>query len=112
MVSTAVSENVSQRIVGSGLRRRGMTCVVLWMVWKNRNDVVWNHSNASAADLAGAYKSSFSMRPSPGVMKCNVDASLLQAMDKLGAGWVLRSSYGEYVEACRLNVWSYGPEDC
>ncbi|KAK2375736.1 hypothetical protein QL285_076606 [Trifolium repens] len=100
-------------------------CVILWSLWKNRNNKVWNNFNEScqaicdrASWLLMSWKNAQQTRsrgeirnmpqvqaslswspPSQGRYKCNVDASFSVQRNKVGIGMCIRDDQGRFVLA-------------
>jgi ribonuclease HI len=102
----------------------GKVATLLWFVWQNRNNKVWNDSSLHARQIGtqaatywldwaainsllpeqhqpaqNAAAASFSaqwQQPPGGYLKCNVDASFYNLAGSTGWGWVLRDSRGVF----------------
>jgi hypothetical protein len=102
----------------------GKAAVLLWFVWQNRNNKVWNdtcthaqqlglqaarHWHAWAAihgllqdqqqpvhDVTAATSAVLWQQPPHGFLKCNVDASFYNLAGSTGWGLVLRDSHGSF----------------
>ncbi|XP_038715125.1 uncharacterized protein LOC120008837 [Tripterygium wilfordii] len=96
-----------------------LVCMVLWGLWRNRNEIVWNNKRQTVSqvlNLASSFLFQWQsaqvlpnddqlplmdegvvcwQKPSVGWLKCNVDGALFQAQNKLGFGWVLRDGLGQ-----------------
>ncbi|WJX78361.1 hypothetical protein P8452_61592 [Trifolium repens] len=98
--------------------------VLMWFIWQNRNNKVWNDSNLSAqqvgvqaltywhqwATINGllqehqqpaphttAVNNFVQWNPPPfGFLKCNVDASFFNTVGATGCGWILRDYRGQF----------------
>ncbi|PNX61250.1 cytochrome p450, partial [Trifolium pratense] len=101
----------------------GMFAVLAWVLWNNRNNIVWNGTNEPGRSLgikarvlweewssvqqvqqgqAHSAQQQHIIRwqaPDPGWYKCNVDAGFHQAINKTSTGWVLRDDMGRFVMA-------------
>ncbi|XP_073121019.1 uncharacterized protein [Henckelia pumila] len=105
------------------LNKIGLAATILWCVWKNKNDVVWNgrcklatvifqsafniHSQWLMVKQVGAQPSSSTSqigfrrwkKPPENVLKCNVDAAVIDNYSHFGYGCVLRNTYGVVIAA-------------
>jgi ribonuclease HI len=98
--------------------------VLVWFLWQHRNNVVWNENNATLLQVgvqACTYWTQWTacnalslarqqpeiqqttatsllqwQQPSPGHLKCNVDASFYNMAGATGWGWVVRDSRGHF----------------
>jgi ribonuclease HI len=98
--------------------------VLLWFIWNNRNNMVWNDTGLSPQQIGaqafvywqqwamingilteqqqpagqvGAASSSVQwIQPPVGFFKCNVDASFYNTAGATGCGWVLRDCRGQF----------------
>ncbi|GAU42304.1 hypothetical protein TSUD_136900 [Trifolium subterraneum] len=99
----------------------GKTTMLLWTIWHNRNNNVWNNVKVSARhvgmqaanlwndwaranDLVAAHNSTTARQndghsqdhwkpPRQGYEKCNIDASSFESIDKTGWGWCIRDHH-------------------
>ncbi|KAK6147512.1 hypothetical protein DH2020_018424 [Rehmannia glutinosa] len=102
-----------------------MMIMVIWAIWKNRNETVWNGVCKSAVELLNSASSMPLQwestqvvemkgwrvkpgdgaivwnKPKNGVLKCNVDGAIYHQESKVGFGIVLRDSHGSFVAARR-----------
>ncbi|XVE69662.1 hypothetical protein DITRI_Ditri10aG0008600 [Diplodiscus trichospermus] len=103
----------------------GKVCMILWSLRRNRNDKLWsNISNRIrtvthlAINLLGNWLNArnrdqirFSSprmpgscnrwrKPDPPMLKCNLDAALIQQANSTGLGFILRDASGSFV-ACK-----------
>ncbi|XP_057993183.1 uncharacterized protein LOC110632743 [Hevea brasiliensis] len=107
-------------------------CMVLWAIWRYRNDIVregrrtpvaevvnmaslflskWQNAQAKEAAPCSQTRqivhsegmTSWS-KPVANCVKCNSDAAVFQGCDGLGAGWVIRDSSGQLVKACQVKL--------
>jgi ribonuclease HI len=98
--------------------------VLVWFLWQYRNNIVWNESNATSQQI-GMQACNYWLQwtdcnaifleqqqpmnqqtaqtpllqwqqPSPGYLKCNVDASFYNMAGATGWGWVVRDSRGHF----------------
>ncbi|MCI23364.1 cytochrome P450, partial [Trifolium medium] len=94
---------------------------MLWVLWNNRNNQVWNdtkeegrslgfkawnlwnewflvqqHHNNNNAAVQQQHAFSW-QKPSVGWQKCNVDAGFHRELNKTSAGWLLRDHSGLFV---------------
>lgn len=100
-----------------------MFCMVLWCLWRNRNEVLWNgkvQQPASLLNLAGSFLHQWTVaqgslvygslpgadeglfrwvKPRPGFFKCNFDGAIFSGSNRLGFGWVVRDDSGSLVAA-------------
>ncbi|KAK2369494.1 hypothetical protein QL285_082625 [Trifolium repens] len=105
--------------------------VLMWYIWQQRNNKVWNDNNVSANQLglqAASYWNQWAVingllqdqqqpdhhratandtvqwqQPPTGFLKCNVDASFFHSNGATGWGWCLRDSRG-YFKLAGTNV--------
>jgi hypothetical protein len=96
------------------------TATLMWFIWQNRNNNVWNDSSSNAHQLgiqAANYWNQWAVvhgllddqqqhhhshtvagnlvqwqQPPNGSLKCNVDTSFFNAAGSTGWGWVLRAT--------------------
>ena len=105
----------------------GKISVVLWAIWRQRNDQYWNGSNESAErmvylaleclfdwiSIQESTKASNQVRPCsvkqhwklppPGFVKCNIDAAVFHEEGKSSCRIVVRGSQGLFIHgASRL----------
>ncbi|XP_024634419.1 uncharacterized protein [Medicago truncatula] len=97
--------------------------VILWSLWKHRNNKVWNNvtetaqqTGERAMNFLSSWKNAQDVRnqntnrnthgvidswekPSPGRFKCNVDASFSTTLNKVGFGACIRDAEGNFVIA-------------
>lgn len=107
------------------------TVMVCWMVWKSRNDLIWNQRSMepnevveSACSVLDQWKNvqdrSFDRflgymtpedgcehwsLPSPNSVKINSDAAIFKESNKYSVAYVVRDSAGQLIEA-RTKSWS------
>jgi ribonuclease HI len=102
----------------------GKAATVLWLMWQNRNNLVWNDNNLSAQQIGiqaaqfwnqwalvnrrldgqqqhvnqqRTISSNEQWQPPPtGHLKCNVDASFFNMVGATGWGWCLRDHNGQF----------------
>jgi hypothetical protein len=101
-----------------------MAATLLWSVWKNHNDWVWNRhrlrsqtifslsrrlandwNDAKVVDsqvVARVQSVPQWVKPPVGFLKCNVDAAIFSEDRKTGFAAVLRDASGNFVAAMRL----------
>ncbi|GAU27275.1 hypothetical protein TSUD_125560 [Trifolium subterraneum] len=108
----------------------GQFAVLLWTLWNNRNDKVWNESRTPGRSLGikasqfwhewfaiqkvqqqsprAAQQQQFIKweKPPMGWHKCNVDAGFYHNLHRTTAGWCLRDHQGSFVRAG--TSWSNG----
>jgi ribonuclease HI len=101
----------------------GQFAVVVWMIWRNRNNSVWNNEKESGRGIgmkarqfwlewnsvqqlqhnngAAVQQNSQSswQPPPPNWFKCNVDAGFHRAENKTSLGWCLRDQRGHVIVA-------------
>ncbi|MCH81027.1 cytochrome P450, partial [Trifolium medium] len=101
----------------------GRFAVLIWILWNNRNNKVWNDATESGQGLG--YKAKqlwhdwFSVqtlqngrhqnpeqlqpiqwqKPSHGWFKCNVDAGFHKELNKTSSGWCIRDHLGRFILA-------------
>ncbi|XP_073133625.1 uncharacterized protein [Henckelia pumila] len=108
---------------------RGKFCMLLWSIWKQRNEKVWNNSNSNVikanmmaqeclSDWMGAKQICNEMqhpeniktlctmwhKPAHSIIKCNVDAAFFGDEHKYGIGCLLRDEDGKVV-SCRTCIF-------
>ncbi|XP_073153987.1 uncharacterized protein [Henckelia pumila] len=122
-VTGSISDWWNQWVMHSGGAELEVVAVVLWSIWLNRNEVVWNAKHKSAAlilqfalDLLSQWgfahqrHSSLSLpqeslanvhwlKPPYPSLKCNVDAALFENPPRMGFGCILRDHLGLVVAA-------------
>ncbi|XP_073133745.1 uncharacterized protein [Henckelia pumila] len=100
-----------------------MVAMVLWSLWHNRNDVVWNARSKPATsiyqatlDLLSQWKAAHDLKmnhsrtitqqhqlswqnPVGDFLKCNVDAAIFNLLGKAGYGCIIRNNAGLVVAA-------------
>ncbi|CAJ2653028.1 unnamed protein product [Trifolium pratense] len=109
----------------------GLFAVLLWVLWNNRNDKVWNGSTEAGRSLGlkarqlwcewysvqtqwqqrpGAEQQQQQVltwqKPPTGWYKCNADAGFYNELNKSSAGWCLRDHTGSFVKAG--TIWNEG----
>jgi hypothetical protein len=100
------------------------TATLMWFIWQNRNNIVWNDGNFNAHQLgvqAATFWNQWAVvnglleehqqrdqpnaaaasvvqwqQPPHGCLKCNVDASFFTEAASTGCGWVLRDYRGHF----------------
>ncbi|MCH87069.1 cytochrome P450, partial [Trifolium medium] len=101
----------------------GQLAVLLWIIWNNRNNKVWNAEHETGRGLGIKARQfwlewkacqSFQhdsinteqhhyimqwQKPPPGWNKCNVDAGFHNELNKTSLGWILRDQFGQFVMA-------------
>ena len=97
--------------------------MILWSIWKHRNNKLWNNVTETAQVICARAESLLTswrnaqlihhpiphhpatpndlkwIKPSPGRFKCNVDASFSQARYRVGIGVCIRDDESHYVLA-------------
>jgi ribonuclease HI len=108
----------------------GRFAVMVWSLWNNRNNWIWNNEKSEASQLG---KQAFSMwkewfdaqhvqssiaadnqhqqqhvwqKPRDGWMKCNVDAGFHTQRNTTNRGWCIRDGNGRFI--CAGTAWDYG----
>ncbi|PNY04376.1 RNase H domain-containing protein [Trifolium pratense] len=102
----------------------GKAATLLWLMWQNRNNLVWNDNNSSAQQIGiqaaqfwhqwalvnrrldeqqqhvhqqTTFSGEEQWQPPPiGYLKCNVDASFFNMVGATGWGWCLRDHNGQF----------------
>jgi ribonuclease HI len=108
----------------------GLFAMLLWVLWNNRNNCVWNDTKEVGRNLGFKAKYMWEewsavqqcqqprltavqqqhdrtwQQPPRGWYKCNVDAGFFDDLHKTSAGWCLRDYTGSFVMAGTL--WNEG----
>ncbi|MCI15290.1 ribonuclease H protein, partial [Trifolium medium] len=101
----------------------GRVAMIIWLIWNNRNQWIWNHERRNATQLGvqasymwnewyGVQKFNNSIRleeqvqqqlhwlpPRQGWLKCNVDAGFHDDGRITSGGWCFRNDRGQFVRA-------------
>ncbi|PNY00942.1 cytochrome p450 [Trifolium pratense] len=101
----------------------GLFAMLIWVLWNNRNNIVWNETSESGRTLGlkarhmwedwfavqqvhhgGAQHDQQQQhlrrqKPNYGWYKCNVDAGFHKELNKTSTGWCLRDHMGRFVMA-------------
>ncbi|GAU45955.1 hypothetical protein TSUD_301640 [Trifolium subterraneum] len=101
----------------------GMFAMLVWVLWNNRNNKVWNNTNESGRNLGfiarHLWEEWYSVqqlqhnsnsnaqqqqimtwqKPNYGWYKCNVDAGFHKNLNRTSFGWCLRDHAGHFVMA-------------
>jgi hypothetical protein len=101
----------------------GIFAMMLWVLWNNRNNMVWNDVSESGHNLGyksralwDEWKLVYQQKNSAGTplqqqqnlrwekpmfgwYKCNVDAAFHQELNKISTGWCLRDHMGRFILA-------------
>jgi ribonuclease HI len=93
----------------------GQVAMLIWILWNNRNNMVWNQEKESGLQLGykalnfwhdwyavqRVYNSSaqqVAWQPPPrGKYKCNIDVGIHEDASKTSAGWCVRDHRGQFV---------------
>ncbi|XP_073120315.1 uncharacterized protein [Henckelia pumila] len=97
--------------------------IVLWSIWNNRNDVIWNGKQNSSINIFHSVVETFSLwfqanqkkifnnpprtqqsnskwnKPPRQFLKCNVDAAIFNSPPRMGFRCIIRDSMGEAIAA-------------
>jgi ribonuclease HI len=108
----------------------GRFAMLVWIIWNNRNNIVWNEASESGRNLGikswhlweewnSVNQQQHSRRvmdqqqhslswhkPPMGWQKCNVDAGFHQSLNKTSVGWCLRDHLGNFMVAG--TAWNEG----
>ncbi|XP_073138172.1 uncharacterized protein [Henckelia pumila] len=80
-----------------------IAAAVLWSIWLNRNDVVWNGKHKpQMRELNSVPKHNYDTywrKPPPHFLKCNVDAAIFNDPPRMGFGCLVRDEHGSVVAA-------------
>ncbi|PNY07840.1 ribonuclease H [Trifolium pratense] len=120
---TTAPEVILAMCHGEDKNTAGQFAMLLWILWNNRNDKVWNNSKEPGRSLGikatqlwhewfsvqnmqqqnpipiEQQQSSIWQKPPMGWYKCNVDAGFYNELNKTTAGWCLRDHLGRFVRA-------------
>jgi ribonuclease HI len=98
----------------------GLFATLLWVLWSNRNNCVWNDSKETGRALGFKAKHLWDewyaaqqlqvghvqqatniqwQKPPDGWLKCNTDAGIHKELNKTSGGWCLRDHNGMFVAA-------------
>ena len=118
--------NVIDRCTDDDLQ---LAAVILWSLWNNRNDMVWNLKHKAAIRIVHDALSFLQqwiiaqqlpsirnnqqcnqgtvswIKPPSGVVTCNVDAALFSSTKQFGFGCVVRDSEGHFCGARSVTVF-------
>ncbi|PNX91273.1 hypothetical protein L195_g047403, partial [Trifolium pratense] len=111
----------------------GRFAVMVWMLWNNRNNWIWNNEKSDVAQLGlqafhfwtdwyaaqniqpGIANVNQVMQqqtwqpPREGWLKCNVDAGFNSSRGTTNRGWCIRDGNGRFV--CAGTAWNHGIHD-
>ncbi|KAK2644588.1 hypothetical protein Ddye_019783 [Dipteronia dyeriana] len=100
-----------------------LCCMILWCLWRNRNEILWNNKRQripSLLNLASSFLFQWQSaqvtsigddlpsadnslvcwkRPRFGWVKCNVDGTVFSHLNRLGFGWVISDADGQMLAA-------------
>ncbi|CAJ2647461.1 unnamed protein product [Trifolium pratense] len=120
---TTAPEVILAMCHGEDKNTAGQFAMLLWILWNNRNDKVWNNSKEPGRSLGikatqlwhewfsvqnmqqqnpipiEQQQSSIWQKPPMGWYKCNIDAGFYNELNKTTAGWCLRDHLGRFVRA-------------
>nr|KYP40901.1 hypothetical protein KK1_037727 [Cajanus cajan] len=88
--------------------------VILWSIWRNRNDKVWSGTTTPpgiAVHKANQPPNSKThvntwTKPLPGLLKCNVDAAVFKEENIMGFDLCIRNADGSFIKA--KSSWQQG----
>jgi ribonuclease HI len=128
--ATSVKEAILKMCQSSGRKEAGRAAMLLWVLWKNRNNWVWNHEKEHGQHLEYkamqlwheweavqlVYSSSTQQEQQPrlvtwqpppqGKYKCNIDVGVHGEEKKTSMGWCVRDHRGQFVLGG--TSWIYG----
>jgi ribonuclease HI len=128
--ATSVKEAILKMCQSSGRKEAGRAAMLLWVLWKNRNNWVWNHEKEHGQHLGYkamqlwheweaiqlVYSSSTQQEQQPrlvtwqpppqGKYKCNIDVGVHGEEKKTSMGWCVRDHRGQFVLGG--TSWIYG----
>jgi hypothetical protein len=118
-----VREAILNVCARESIETAGIFAMLVWVLWNNRNNKVWNDTNEPGRFLGIKARHLWSewsaiqqvqrshiqseqvqsstrwQRPPQGWYKCNVDAGFHQAINKTSTSWCLRDHLGRFVAA-------------
>jgi ribonuclease HI len=118
-----VKDVIFEVCAGENQQIAGAVAVLLWSIWNNRNNCVWNeiketgrsigftawqvwhdwytvhHIQQQAGSSQQQHQSLEWQKPDTDWYKCNVDAGFHNAINKTSIGWCLRNCRGSFVLA-------------
>ncbi|PNY01281.1 cytochrome p450 [Trifolium pratense] len=121
--SNSITENLFSILERLDKNQQELFSVMMWSIWKCRNNQVWNNISDSAQTVyeranhlitswrnAQEFRALVDMprqlphqttwiKPSIGRYKCNVDASFSYLHNKVGIGMCIRDDQGRFVKA-------------
>jgi ribonuclease HI len=121
--ATNLKELIFDVCSGESKEAAGLFAMLLWVLWQNRNNKIWNDEQETGRNLgfktrflwqkwyevqqfqhgtqhpAQQQQSITWAKPSQGWFKCNLDAGFHRDLNKTSAGWCLRDHMGRFVMA-------------
>ncbi|PNX73684.1 ribonuclease H [Trifolium pratense] len=120
--ASSVKELIFAICSGSDKELAGLFAMLVWVLWNNRNNVVWNELQDNGRNLGfkarhmweewisvqqlqhGASQNAQQQpirwqKPDQNWYKCNVDAGFHKELNKTSLGWVLRDDRGRFIMA-------------
>ncbi|GAU17355.1 hypothetical protein TSUD_232310 [Trifolium subterraneum] len=122
-LTISVKENVFNIMLQLNEDNRAVLVCVMWSIWKQRNDVIWQNERVhrtvvceranslltgwrNAREVRDRYNNQQHSpqrfewtRPDAGTWKCNVGASFSRSRNKVGIGVCIRDDQGQFVLA-------------
>ncbi|XP_045828732.1 uncharacterized protein LOC123920515 [Trifolium pratense] len=127
--ASSVKELIFAICSGTDKELAGLFAMLVWVLWNNRNNVVWNELQDNGRNLGfkarhmweewisvqqlqhGARKNAQQQpirwqKPDQNWYKCNVDAGFHKELNKTSLGWCLRDDRGRFIMAA--TAWMEG----
>ncbi|XP_058733174.1 uncharacterized protein LOC131604770 [Vicia villosa] len=92
-IFASVREMILDICLKEDFKDAGKVAVMMWVLWNNRNNWIWNEEKKDANQLGP---------PHPGWLKCNVDAGFNAILGTTNGGWCARDSGGRFMVAGTL----------
>ncbi|MCH95831.1 cytochrome P450, partial [Trifolium medium] len=119
--ATTTADGIRKLCSNTDIQSAGQAIMLIWVLWNNRNNWVWNNNKESGQQLG--YKALYLwnewnevqttrhsarerrqqvlnwQKPQQHWLKCNVDAGFHAEAGKTSAGWCVRDNMGRFVIA-------------